>query len=196
MDVVIEAAESRESLSRKRWIPAAVTIIIVLGIGLALLAVSIAELESSFWGRGLGSASQLGVGQTNRLQIGSGSYVVYENSEDATFPVESGSLNVGGPDHPVISKYTAPVPLNMIPTLSKTTYEGVAQFSVPQGGLYVIVAPSGTTPLLLARSPGSIADSQFGWFVVLAFGVAILVFGLTVLVLRLFQRKASLGGAP
>ena len=66
MYVVIQSPESQESLSQKRRTPATVTFI-ALGIGLALLAVSIAELDSSFWGRGLGSASQLGAGQTSRV---------------------------------------------------------------------------------------------------------------------------------
>jgi hypothetical protein len=186
--VAIEAPWRRsvgpEAGPTKRW-----QLLAPLAVALALTITSVVVLGLALSSQGLGSAVQLDIGQPTTVPLNGGNYVVYQNVEDAGFPLSPSGLLATGSAGPLpVFRYTSTW-MNLIPSPAKTVYEGVETFSAPESGSYSIKVNSGSTPLLLARSPRSIATGQFGWLVSLMVGTLTSVTLVILLIVDWTRRK-------
>jgi hypothetical protein len=69
----------------------------------------------------------------------------------------------------------------ILPSAATTTYEGIAAFSIPRGGVYTLSGTSGQNSLLIEESPSTEAAQQVAWIVGILLGSLGLLAGLSLL---------------
>jgi hypothetical protein len=175
----------------KRWIPGVVLpLIIAIGVGVFLLSTVRVISETS---ANLRTAPRLSAPGTIRVHLARGRYALYENVEDAAYPLNPASVTVIGPSgHVRTISATSDLSTTGSP-LDTNVYGTVVGFTAPATGNYVIKAASGESTLLVGKSLGALIDILAGWVVGAVAGFLASVVGLVLKIRRMRRaRRASL----
>jgi hypothetical protein len=174
----------------KRWIPGIVLpVIIVLGVG--MFALSVISIISETSGN-LRTAPRLTARGTIRVHLASGGYALYENVEDASYPLDPASVTVVGPSGQVRTVSATSDLSEMGSPLDTTVYGSVVGFTAQSNGNYVITATSGQT-VLLGKSFNALVDSLARWAIGVIAGFLAVVCGLVLRIMWGCRHRGRVG---
>jgi hypothetical protein len=123
-----------------------------------------------------------------RVQLASGAYALYENVEDAAYPLDPASVTVIGPSGR-LRTVSATSDLSTIGSpLDTTVYGSVVGVIAPVNGNYAIATASGQSAVLVGKSFSALVHKLAGWVVGAIAGFLAGVIGLVLKVLRMRRR--------
>jgi hypothetical protein len=172
-----------------RW-TSRITLPLVIALGIAVTVPSILNVVSQA-SANLRLAPTLRAPGTIRVYLAGGSYALYENVEDASYPLNPTSVTViGASGH--LRTTSARSDLSGIGSpFATTVYSGVVGFTVRSSGNYVITASSGQSGVLLGKSFSSLVHELAGWVVSAMVGFLVVVVGFVLLLLRRSRAKRA-----
>jgi hypothetical protein len=152
-------------------------------LGLAMLAVSVIGTVSAA-SNNLHQAPKLPSPGTVSIRLGSGSYAVYENVEDAAFPLDPASVSIIGPNGMVPATASRSTFSALGSPLAQTVYSSAIGFTVPSPGTYRVSVRASEVSLVIGKSPASVFHEVLGWIACGVVGVLLMVAGGVLAIVR------------
>ena len=175
--------------------PFGVVPLLIIGFAIALFVLSAINIASAF-SSNLQNTPKLAAPGTIGVHLASGGYSLYENVEDASFPLEPASVTVIGPGgHIPASAATSDFSGTLSP-LAKTVYRSVVGFTARTNGAYTITVTSGDSTLLVGKSFSAVVDDVAGWIAAAIAAILTVIGGVIFVILRRRRMKRSRAQGP
>ncbi len=169
------------------WVPVA--------LGALMLAVSVIGTVSAA-SRNLHDGPKLAAPGSVSVHLEPGSYAIYEDVEDAAFPLDAASISIVGPDGEVPSSTTRSTFSALGSPLAKTSYSSAVGFTARSPGIYRLSVRASDVALVIGKSPASVVHEALGWIACGVVGIVIVIAAVVLMFVRRNRNRRSITSRP